>query len=90
MNPKYDINSPKDCQKLHSLVLMLLQSRKGETHSGYTARRLFSDIYGIDFDHHVYIDVLDEMSRRGEAKFLDNAGGDGASRWFINLTPDIK
>jgi hypothetical protein len=61
-------------KRLKKLVHDWLISRTGEVLSGIKARSLFQDLYGIDIDHHEYISVLDEMSRRGECTVIQGWG----------------
>lgn len=69
-------DSTKDHKPLTALIHSWLSSRKGEVLSGLRARQLFSEMYGIDIDHHEYAYCLDWMSRIGEATHYNCNGGD--------------
>lgn len=49
------------------LVHNLLQTRKGCEYDGIQAARFFRENWGIDGDHHLFTDVMDSMTRNGEA-----------------------
>ena len=66
----------KDHRELRRLIHAWLASRKGEVISGMSARRMFSEMYGIDIDHHEYAYELDNMTRTQECQHYAFHGGD--------------
>lgn len=72
----------EDRKELELLTKHFLQTRKGEEHTGMSARSLYRRIYGIDIDHHVWVDTLDMMSRTDETE-RSGWGSDRSAKWLV-------
>jgi len=74
-------NSNEDHKELTALIQDWILSRKGSIMSGRSARVLFSDVYGIDIDHHEYAFVLDYLFTIEAVDFLSHNSGD--TQYFV-------
>jgi hypothetical protein len=70
-----------DREKERSLAKLLLSSQKGMEFTGMTARQFFTANFGVNIDHHVYTDIMDEMTRYNDAICTQ---GWGDTRYLIN------
>lgn len=77
-------------RQANRLLRFLLESQKGRTFNGHTARAFFNDLYGIDADWHEYVNTLEEMQRLGMVDYdHDTASFDGMTNYYINLHPRL-
>ena len=66
----------QDRAQLNMLIKLFILSRPNDTLSGMRCRGLFSDLYGIDIDHHEYAYMLDHLCTKKEITYSDFHGGD--------------
>lgn len=72
------IYSTDDRDKLKNLLQDWILSRKGSIMSALSARKLFSDVYGIDIDHHEYAYILDYLHNIKAISYYEHNYGDTA------------
>ena len=68
-------------EQLVAMIRVILQSKGGSTFDGYSAAQMFMKDFGIYGDHHLFTEVMDYMTRIGEAVCTQ---GWGDTRYFIN------
>lgn len=66
--------------KSKKLIKTLLETCKGMEFDGIQAMRYFNETWGIHADHHVYTDLMDSMTRTGQAECSQ---GWGNTRYVI-------
>jgi hypothetical protein len=77
---KLTYDSQKDHKFIHAITHTYLQSRKGEELTGMKARQMYAGTFGMDIDHHEWINTLEYMTTIGEAKITQ---GFGDCKYFI-------
>jgi len=68
-------------QQAVDLIKLLLRTRKGCEYDGIQAMRFFIEMWGIYADHHVYTEIMDDMTRNSKATITQ---GWGNVRFRIN------
>ena len=80
MSPRIKINEDQTDKQLFVMIKALFLACKDREFDGIQAARHFSETFGIYADHHIFTEIMDSMTRTGQARCTQ---GWGNTRYYI-------